>query len=453
MRQHHARAGYTLVELLMVMVLSGILMSIIWAMFVKSSEVLGEVDSLSHTIDRGRFTVERLRTDLQMAGSLATVSGTDDSWVQPKDGSWRVDAIYTYSGWQDDTSVMPGDVQAANPNVSFDGLVVLGAYDNPLAFEIGNIPTSLDSATIVANSRGLHKLHVPDPFRTTQTYPVDFTVPEDLDPIKPQWATRIMRIMDPSGYIQFAKIATPLTGGDLTTTGGGNQAALVNFDPADHPPTPKTGGSPFGLDVSAESDRSYDAALLDMYWYHVRPDLEDPNNYQLVRERLCAPSVVAAAAIDYTTWDPNDHTLPDTDCPGGVPELIILTDNVVDFQFWFDCANAYLQPQTNSTYAFNWLAPDNAGTCMDPNINNTELARTLHVRLSLRPKSERPDIRHYQFEDAASNTCLPASPAACDANAFPGERLRTFDIVPGFTGAAPVVTMQSDIVLPNFTFR
>lgn len=456
MRKTKSIIGYTLVELMVVMALTSILLSIIWLMFVRTSDLLGEVDSLAHTIDKGRFAVERLRTDMQMVGSLGTVDSESDSWVQPKDSTWKVNAVYTYDGWQTrppPDAVLSPELKAANPNVSFDGIVVMGAYDHPLGFEIGNIPTTLDSGTIVANSRGLHKLHVPDPFRTTQSYPVDFDTADDIAPISAQWGTRVMRIMDASGYMQFVKIADGMDSTDLTTTGSGNNAVEIQFDASDHPPVPKQGGSPFGLDVSVESDRSYEAAVLDVFWYYVRPDPEDAANLQLVRERLCAPAVLTAASLDYTSWNPASTVLPHSDCPGGTKEVVIITDRVVDFQVWFDCAPGYLQPLSSATFEYDWVPPDNAGTCMDPNAENTGLARMMHLRLSLRPATERAELNHYQFENAALDTCDPEDPAGCDLTQFPGERLRTFDVVPGLQGAAPVVTFQTEVMLNNYKYR
>jgi prepilin-type N-terminal cleavage/methylation domain-containing protein len=451
------RRGYTLVELLVAIALTGILFVVTWVMFATSSDVLGEVDSLTHATDRLRFAVERVRADLQTAGSLGTISAAQDPFVQPKDAAWRVDALYTYSTWQDDRTVLPPEIAAVNPNVSFDGFVVMGAYDNPLGFEIGAIPVNLQTGMIVGNSRGLHKLHVPDPFRTAPAYPIDFTSFAHVEPIAHQWTTRIMRIMDPSGFMHFVRIRNELTAGDLTNSPTGVPAVTVRFDTADHPPQARN-GQPFGLDISAESDRYYEAALLDMFWYHVRQDPNDPTNMQLVRERLCAPAALPAIATNYATWDPASFRADNSMCPGGVPEVIVIADKVVDFQVWFDCSNAWSTPLAGSAWNTNWLTPDHTGTgtdraCMNPGTANTGLARVGHIRLSVRADSERPNQRHIQFENASGATCDPDAPAGCDPTTFPGARLQTYDIAPGLDGAAPVVTLQSTVSMPNFRYR
>ncbi len=445
--------GYTLVELLVAIALTGILFVVTWVMFASSSDVLGEVDSLTQTTDRLRFSMERVRTDIQMAGSMSTTNAATDVWVQPPETAWRVQGIYAYQGWQDDRSIMDADIANRNPNVSFDGFVLAGAYDNPLTFEIANIPVTLDSGTIAANAQGLEKLHVPDPFRTDPSYPVAFNNFSDYDAINFQWSTRAIRLMDSSGFMQFVRIARALESGDISTLPSGNSAISVQFDTADHPPQAR-GGTPFGLDVSAESDRAYVASLVDVFWYHVRQDPDDPINYQLVRERLCAPKAFGDAGNDYANWNPANATLPHTDCPGGVNEVVVVADRVVDFQIWFDCATAALQPQLNAAWSNSWLPPDNSANCMQVVSNpTTELARTAHVRMTLRADSERPNQAHLQFEDALGNTCDPANAGACDPAAFPGGRLRTFDVVPGLQGSVPVVTLQSTVSLPNFVYR
>ena len=72
-------------------------------------------------------------------------------------------------------------------------------------------------------------------------------------------------------------------------------------------------------------------------------------------------------------------------------------------------------------------------------------ARRAHIRLSMYTPQERKDLRHYRFEDSIGNIG--------DAARGNGARLATFDPLPDLEGAAPVVTLQTSVELPNFAFR
>lgn len=209
-----------------------------------------------------------------------------------------------------------------------------------------------------------------------------------------------------------------------------------------------------GLDDQDARDYAYDSALIDAYWYHVRRDPQDPANMQLVRERLCAPKL--ARDIATGTWDPADARIGGSVCSGDsqtTREIVVLTDYVVDFQIWFDCGDGTNGLVENVNWSNDWSPPDNVGTCMDDSDPKWGLARVGHLRVSLRTARERKNLRHIQFEDRTGALCDPDAPAACAGVTGEGLNLRTFDAYPTVEGAAQVVTLQSDFVLPNFVNR
>jgi prepilin-type N-terminal cleavage/methylation domain-containing protein len=456
------RAGFTLVELMVAILLTGIMSVIIYGLFDTTSDNFREVDSLADTNSRIRFAMERVRNDIQMAGAQVSPDSTMDPAVEPQIGSVRVAGLLPYSGWQDDTPHL-SEVSEANPHSSMDGIVVVGAYDYPLSFELSGLIESGGQmeGRIAAHYRGLLRLTVPDPFHTSLTYREDLQDADEtdaLDPLADQWATRLIRVSDQQGFMQFMKISGEL---DLAEN-------WVDFPPGDAEfnylavPIPDAGdalgpkfkggaGGDFGLDDLPEGDTGYDAALVDSYWYHVRQDPQDGNNLQLVRERLCTPDVVTAFA-NPASFDPS--TTPATDCPGGQEEVVVVADHVADFQLWFDCSDSEGNV-VDASWAVSWDAPnpEDDSDCVSVATNQIGLARMAHIRLSLHTENERKNLRHIQFETAAGALCLPDDPQACSGTDPGAATLRTYDAYPTVGGAAAVVTLQSDIELANFAVR
>jgi prepilin-type N-terminal cleavage/methylation domain-containing protein len=461
------RAGFTLVELMVAMLLTGILSVVIYSLFDTTSDNFREVDNLADTNSRLRFAMERLRNDIQMAGAQVSPDSTMDDAVEPQVSGYRVAGIMPYTvgdGWQDTTPHLAA-VSDANPHSTMDGVVILGAYDYPLSFEMAGL---IDDGSgnleghILAHYRGLLRLTSPDPFYTRLTYREDLQDNDEsfaLEPLEDQWATRLFRVSDQQGFMQFIRISGEITlSEDWENRADDFNILHVPIPPASAPLGPKFkdasnagDGGDFGLDELPEGDTGYDTALVDAFWYHVRQDPQNPNNLQLVRERLCAPDAVVAFETP-GSFDPNDHLAED--CPGGDEELVVIADNVADFQLWFDCSNSD-GDVVGSTWDINWDAPnpENDTACVSVATNQIGLARVAHIRLSLHAENERKDQRHIQFESRTGALCDPDDPAAC-AGVDPGAAtLRTYDVYPTVDGAARVVTLQSDVELTNFAVR
>lgn len=438
------RRGFTLVELLIAMLLGSIISVILYGLFSTTSESLGEVTNLSDAQDRGRFAIERLRSDFRAAGSLSSPDSTADAWARPPQNNLRVLGITGYDGWQDDrTELTAAGLAADNPDVSYDGVVVMGALDFPVSFEVRDLKNDTDDQGEIADHvRGLHKLLQLDPFR----FSAESNVAVTSSMFDPQWSTRLLRLMDRQGYVQFASMAEDPEFIDGVAPLPGE----LRFDfESGFLPVFKDPGQQYGIDLNPEGDFAYDAALIDAYWYHVEVDPIDSTNMRLVRERLCARSVVTELATDPLAFDPSTAG-PET-CPGGAGanpvEKVVIANRVADFQVWFDCTAAAAGASVvGATWSADWLQPT-GGECMSDTVYEPNRARVAHVRLALYAPNERKDLRNFQFEDRDGNT---GNAALVNE---PMVRLRTFDPVPTLEGASAVVTMETSFELPTYVYR
>ncbi len=439
--------GFTLIELMVAMALTGILSIIVYTLFDSASDSLGEVDSLMETNDQLRFAMEQLRGDIEAAGSQATPDSANDQWVRPTipAATGRILGITGYNAWQDQTTHFD---TAANPDVSADGFVVMGAYDYPVSFEFGGMTGPGSNGRILATPRGFYKLFSINPFQIQKSFDADFSNNGFVNQFAPQWDARLLRVMDSEGYFQFATPG-PISTGDFVA-GGGLVAPSVTIPivTASGPQLVfKNATAIQGLDVDRTGETYYDSALIDAYWYHVVPSVQQPGTNQLVRDRLCAAEVFSDLS-NPATFDPSTARSGSTTC--GSEERVVIAERVADFQIWFDCGTVgglgnVAVTGGSGNWTDDWAIPD-AGDCMD--VSGTyqpELARFAHIRLTIHAESERENLAHFRFEDSAGNT----GTSVTDSDA----RLRTYDIVPDLEGAAPVATMQSAVELRNFSYR
>ncbi len=437
--------AFTLVELLIAVAIVGIISVVIYGIFDTTSQNFLEVDQLADLNDRVRFAEENMRNQLQAAGSQSSPDSTLDDWVAPPlGGGARVAGLYPYAGWQNDVSPLPADLQAANPNVSFDGIVIAGAYDYPLAFEFAGMEPSGGARTgrIYQNYRGLGKLIRQDPFAASSATP---TV--DTTQLTVNWNTRLIRLADRQGYQQFVQPLGLSAAAVNDAAGRPYYGVPLPLDGAPFAPQFKGVGGFFGIDDLPEGDTGYDAALLDFFWVHVVPDEASTNVMVLVRDRLCGAGVVAAGGAGL-----NPANVLAATCPGGQAERVVIASYIADFQVWFDCANAAGAIQ-DAPWSMGWNPNDHTtpGDCMNPAAVLGGRARVGHLRISMHTKSERRDRKHIQFEDATGAVCPPQG--SCDAARIPGATLRTYDFYPESEGASGVVTMQSDFELVNYVNR
>lgn len=449
-------AGFTLVELMVSLTLLGLIMTVIFSLFSTTSDGLREADSLVGTLDGARFGMTRLTNDVRSAGAFATPDATRDRWVIGKiaDDDMCVSGIATYTGWQNSTvllkRVFKGNTNLVSLNsgspggmgVSFDGFILMGALSYPMTFEISrmSLPSSGSSAgSIMPNGRGLAKILANDPFNV---HAYELTAP--MTAMKSAFIDRLpsqlIRIADQDGNMQFGGIANV-----MDDMGG----VRLSITPALQV---REGGNPRGLarQTLGTDDVGYDAALIDAFWYHVDVDPNDPTNFRLVRDRLNAREVARQLCNKGSLRLSNDGLrLQGLDSsnptPGALANIAsedraIITERVVDFQVWFDCADANGNV-SNVNWVSKWASPqgtsDSANDCMNPSNPNFGAARMAHIRLSVRTEDERTDA--------------PTGGFMGEDGTFDQERtIRYFRLNPSTTGAARVVTVQADIDLTSF---
>lgn len=457
------RKGFTLVELLVALAVGGILSVLVYGLFDSTSDALLEVENLSDANDRLRFAMERVRSDIQGAGSHATPDSNTDVWAVPPAAhanAYRVLGISGFEGWQDSRAQLTADMATQNPDVSFDSFIVMGAYEYPISFELSNLQEASTTGVIPGNLRGLNRLWSVNPFPKACTVNADCGTDRCINNAcelgttvgaygNPQTTfsalqfDRVLRVTDRQGKAQFVGVAGMAT---VNTT----DLALTLSKELIF----KQAGLQDGLDPNPDGDVSYEAAFVDAFWYRVVPDPLDPTNLRLVRTRVCASEVMIELRAPASLTAAKLESLAIA-CNGtNEAEEVVIADRVADFQVWFDCGNTTTGAVENIPNSFTWETPDNSGTCMQVANDLTYSpgrVRRAHIRMSMYAPNERKDLAHYRFEDAAGNVC-PDAPAAC-GNVDPNTQLRTFDIVPDLVGAAPVVTLQSSVELPNFAYR
>jgi len=484
-------SGFTLAELLVAMVITGFLSASIFALYGTTSDSLAEADSLAETVDMTRFAAETMRRELRTAGAFGTPDSKRDPWVKPKPSEFGtgsdtkfVAGLVSYNGgngWQDNRTPIPDDGQNANLKLrsansvtidgttyepSFDGIITIGALDFPLSFELGGISSNGQSGRVYATERGLFKLRRNDPFHgieelggasTSDLNSIglgaggfDFGSDSTYTPITRDIDHRLLRIMDSQGYKQFVGISGGSHASGATVTDNPNNL-LINFGDSVRF---RQGSQRWGIDPPTQQsdDKSYDAAMLDAFWYHVIRDPSDPRNAQLVRHRLDAESLTEALASgsggspDWSSLDPSSYLA------GTQNDYVVLADRLVDFQIWFDCAKAASTGSlVGGSWNVGWNTPDGTSStstgganapvqdCLNPSDPAPGRVRMAHVRLSMRTATERQNLQHEPFPEPPTDG---------------GNRdMQTYDLYPQAPGAARVYTTQLDFELPNFSMR
>ncbi|MFW5966802.1 MAG: prepilin-type N-terminal cleavage/methylation domain-containing protein [Persicimonas sp.] len=450
-RRRPKRGGFTLVELMVAVVLLSVVVTVIFALFSTTSDSMYEADSLADTVDRARFALERVSTDVRGAGSYGTPDAEHDKWVKPKPSqgnSLPMFGLVLYDGWQDGgDDRIPSDVRDAhgndnNPPFSFDGIIVIGAFDFPQSFEVTDLTfdgNEVDQGVIPANERGLYKLMVNDPFYVSVGEPPGFDSASDMEHLTEYLPSRVIRVMDRDGYFQFGGVKPNVSDSPTGLTFTLEEPWMVRDNDGG-----KVGGG--GLEPGSvdDDDIGYDAALLDAYWYYIEPDPRDPVNFRLVRERLNARELLNEVGSDGKLDDidnPGEKFPAMSDDGSESRQRAVITDRVVDFQIWFDCAD-----NAGNVEGVEWRdtwVQDDPGDCAEG--SNVELgkARTAHLRLSLRTEHERGD-----------NPDSPNAIFSDDEGDFdPHQPMRYFNMYPDAEGSARVVTVQNDVELTTFAMR
>jgi prepilin-type N-terminal cleavage/methylation domain-containing protein len=465
-RESMSDRGFTLTELLVAMTIAGILSAAILALFNSTSNSLYQADSLASVVDRARFSLERLRTEVQAAGAFGTPDSSNDPMVRPKPAllnrSFQVAGLVSYTDWQDNTPAqIPGtncrssdgsqaSCSTADLRPSFDGFVVMGALNYPVTFELSDVSSSGNAATAVASRRGLLKLANPDPLTRAELTPVTSgNATTEYPQIASDASSSILRVMNPNtGEVQFGAIesVSDTTGSDGTiglTFEFEAGHALYRQRSATGDAAGTQTGDMVGLPAASESsgDENYPGtAMIDAYWYYVDRDPENPDNFQLLRQRIDASEL--AKQMSGSSGSADWTSLSSSVLEGyGVDDPVVIADRVVDFQFWVDCAEASGSVKGLS-WEQNWQVPaggtgDTGHACLAPADPKPGLARMAHVRLSMRSARESPNLRQQPFSGTGSGPT----------------NMGTYDVDPNVQGKARVATVQADVELTSFAVR
>lgn len=415
------RRGFTLVELMVAMALVGLLTAVIYGLFVQTSDSMADVEHHTAALDQARYGIQQVRTGLWAAGSQATANSDADPWVLSADRGAseqpQVLGLLQDEDWQDESldDVGFGGPTDRNSGSAFSSFVVLGAFDVPANLFV-SFPEGLDTGdpefVVEGTERGLYRTLGYDPFDTGVVNEVDVPDPQGLENRAEQ---RLLRVQDSEGYSQIQPIesATHDASGDTDTLT--LELPELYF---------RTGDEPAGFDASTPDDVSFDAAMVDAYWYYVKPARDDDRNLQLIRQRLDATDLLDD--LDNGGVDRGDLEDIRVDPP------MILAERVADFRVWFDCDDG-----TNWDWQQTWDVESD--DCVDQ--GNPEDAHVAHVRLSTRSASENPNRPHFDLEGVDPG--------------FESEdgQMRTFELFSEAEGSAAVVTTQTSVELTNFAMH
>ena len=453
-------SGFTLVELMVAIVIAGIVVASAYGLFANSSRAMYQVDSLTKVNDQARFAVELVANDVRSAGAFGTPNSYTDIYVNPSSNQPEnpfgndnvVRAIYV--PLTQDVELGPQGFATNSSNASSDQLILLGAYDFPFTFEINNLGAEGDevkTASIPDNPRGARRFARRSPFDFRSDDPGALTTGQ-LQGLTENGGSRLMRAIDRNGYMMFAVVPDEATAIEY------NAGVIdIEFDD-DQRFFFRQGNDQNGFEPAGSDDEGYEAAFLDAYRYRICQSPKDDRNLMLVRERVDVESVISNIGSIQS----------DATCGvigTNVENQVVVAENVVDFQVWFDCvsptadppvlegidmANGWDTPDSNDTgdEDHGCLAvPNNAATMTAAMDVSADFARVAHIRLSLRTPTESSSLPNYGFLTSLSNTTTDPT----SANAVGS--LQTFDIDEDPESAARVVTVQMDLDLPNYAGR
>ena len=451
-----ARAGFTLIELMITVVVVSVLLGAAYQLFASTSESMYEADSLADTVTDARFGLELLARDVQSAGSLSTPDSLRDTLVfeEQLGAGTHVYGIYAY---QSRVYRQIEPVQSVfNPATAADEIVLLGAYDFPISFEIGfPLTGALNRAVAPNTQRGA--------LRFTQLNPFDNRLLKELgiNALSSQEQagivqaigaqTHVLRLTDRNGYMQFSPLAAQPTY---------NVATGMTFE-LTTPFRARVEGGLEGLEPQGQEDVRYEASLLDALRYRVCIDPTDVGNLQLVKERLAAPRVISSASR---------IEAPEVcgTLPAGVLSQAVLADRVADFRVWYSCADTTTRRIEGRQFFGEWTPPyteaqngcaylTDAGEPAEVTRSPMDI-RMVHLRLSVHTDKERQNVPNYGFitnVGSLTDTFQPPSRPLATGPVAPGAigGLQTFDFDGNPETSARVTTLQVDVSVKNFGNR
>jgi len=287
----HQRAGFTMVELAITMLISAIAIAATYSMVSSSSQVFHHQQLTADNQNNLRFATEMIKLDVARAGFNSTPNSATDPLVCPRP-SFNVPAINVI--WSSLS------VPAVGATISYDQLLVVGDFSGRPPLRINTISDTRNFTVSLASLGDPSTVNLLD----AATLPSATEASAVLEAmVKPQ---QLVRVTNPDGISQFARVQgvqSNLTVGlltDLAQASAGNPCGYVG-----------TGGE------------THEVHPVSAVLYRLVIDPNDPTKTNLVRSDydLATQSVIRNTDLLIAEYVVDFDVLPITATPGvtGVP--------------------------------------------------------------------------------------------------------------------------------------
>jgi prepilin-type N-terminal cleavage/methylation domain-containing protein len=360
-----SRPGFTLVELLVVILLSSIVIAAVWRGLDQSNR-LGEVAAgMAVVWERLSLASDLLVTDARLAAWEGSPNSDIDPFICPKPGGDMIRGIIVDNG---DSVLNPEGALLEsfwenNVNIDPDGCL----------FQSTPITQILRTSEISENSVSF----TTDPTiigdELNGVLPMNETQFEDL------FTGRFLRITSPNGFSQFVQV-TDTQFSDLTVT--------VN-------PTPVYAADAGLCGVLGTGSEDHTVSVHHYVRYRILPNPGDDTRTALVREEL---------SLDLETLIPGSQ--------------LVVGENIVDLQCWADGISDDLSGDffSDGRSASSVLSDDRGTANVSPDSDNVHRARVFHFQLSGRTDTEFAGIAFQPRNSLPGNTLDLLSTYDIDGN-------------------------------------
>ena len=329
--------GFTLVELLVVLLLSSIVVTAVWRGLDQSNR-LGEMTAgMAVVWERLSLASDLLVTDARLAAWEGTPNSTVDPFICPKPGGEMIRGIIVDDG---DSVLNPEGALLEsywenNVNIDPDGCLFQSTPMTQLlkTSEIsGNVIRFATDPNIIGNE-------------LSGTIPLNESQFEDL------FTGRFLRITSPNGFSQFVEV-TETQFSDLAVT----------VDPA-----PVYAADAGLCGVLGTGGEDHTVSIHHYVRYRILPNPGDDTRTALVREEL---------SLDLDTLIPGSQ--------------LVVGENIVDLQCWADGIPDGLSGDfvSDGRSPDTFLSDDRGTANVAPDSDNIHRARVFHFQLSGRTDTE-----------------------------------------------------------------
>lgn len=401
-----SQAGFTLAELMAVIILSTLSVTFIYYLFIQQSRLARLQDDIANMQSSLQFASTRLEQDIRRAAFMSLTSNDDPRLCVPfSDSDFRA-IRFTNSEFLSNTTKLSlqtrsGPTIINNPNmVEADQIELMANFSTTVDFPGAISPDNPNKILI-----DLAGTDVTD----ERSFQRAFYNPNQL-----------LFIQGLTGQVQIVQVDTTKPMVNVYDKVKARAELFVNAN------------LPLRNTVRCGISIRFRVAPLLKVRYRVRQD-PNGNTWQLWRE-VMSPS--ACSSSGRCTWNPMPADSP-------YPPLII-ADRVADLQFWFSTANDSkdfngLDPMCKGTTSKDCDSGEIAALGKDketgwPQNDNIRSMVAAYFRLSVHMENEDPEFPHIQRKTL-------------------DEPLLSFELNPQVTGAARVRTLTKQIQLINFLVK